>query len=99
MTLDQARHFAMSLPETTEEPHFHYTSFRVRGRIFATAPPGDEDLHVFVTAEQRDAALAREPDFLEALRWGTLEAGSTWTTFNRSFRTAKIPRLVASASP
>lgn len=70
MTLDQVRQFALSLLETTEEPHFHYTSFRVRGKIFATAPPGGEDLHVFVTDEQRETALASEPDFLDALRWG-----------------------------
>jgi hypothetical protein len=26
----------MTLPETTEAPHFEATSFRVRGKIFAT---------------------------------------------------------------
>jgi hypothetical protein len=34
MTLSQVRRFALSLPETTEEPHFDRTSFRVRGKIF-----------------------------------------------------------------
>ena len=75
MTLDQVRHLTLSLPETTEEPHFHYTSFRIRGKIFATAPPGGEDLHVFVTGEQRETALAREPDFLSELRWGGQVSG------------------------
>jgi hypothetical protein len=69
MTLSQVRQFAMSLPEATEEPHFHYTSFRVRGKIFATAPPEGEYLHVFVDDEQRETALAQEPDFLEPLVW------------------------------
>ena len=75
MTLDHVRQFALSLPEATEEPHFHYTSFRVRGKIFATAPPAGEDLHVFVTEEPRESALAREPDFLAELRWGGRVAG------------------------
>ena len=30
------REFALSLPETTEEPHFEKTSFRVKKKIFAT---------------------------------------------------------------
>ncbi len=34
--LDFLRSFSLSLPETTEEPHFEKTSFRVRKKIFAT---------------------------------------------------------------
>jgi hypothetical protein len=70
MTLAQVRRFAMSLPEVTEEPHFEYTSFRVRGKIIATAPPDGEFLHVFVADEARDLALTAEPEFLEKLLWG-----------------------------
>jgi hypothetical protein len=47
MKLIDARRLAMSLPPVTEEPHFTYTSFRVKGKIFATAPPDGEHLHVF----------------------------------------------------
>lgn len=70
MTLAQVRRFAMSLPEVTEEPHFEYTSFRIRGKIFATAPPGGKHLHVFLGDQERDLALTTEPGFLEALLWG-----------------------------
>ena len=34
--LDFFRNFSLSLPETTEEPHFEKTSFRVRKKIFAS---------------------------------------------------------------
>lgn len=34
--LDFFRKTALSYPETTEEPHFEKTSFRVRKKIFAT---------------------------------------------------------------
>jgi predicted DNA-binding protein (MmcQ/YjbR family) len=34
--IDFLRQFALSLPETTEDPHFEKTSFRVRKKIFAT---------------------------------------------------------------
>jgi len=70
MKLDAVRRFALSLPETTQEPHFASTSFRVKGKIFATSPPPGEYVHVFVTDEQRDAALAMYPEFIEKLFWG-----------------------------
>lgn len=34
--IDFVRRFSLSLPETTEEPHFEKTSFRVKKKIFAT---------------------------------------------------------------
>ena len=43
MKMSQLRTFALALPETTEEPHFNYSSFRVRGKIFATVPPDEFD--------------------------------------------------------
>jgi hypothetical protein len=82
MKLAQARRFAMSLPDVTEEPHFNYASFRVRGKIFATAPPGDEYLHVFVTDEQRELALAIDPGFIEKLLWGGRVVGLRVTLAN-----------------
>ncbi len=75
MNLPQFRRFALSLPETTEEPHFHYTSFRVRGRIFATALPHGGQVHVFVGDEEREAALAMYLAFVEKLFWGKKVAG------------------------
>lgn len=36
VTLEALKKFALSFPETTEEPHFEKTSFRVKNKIFAT---------------------------------------------------------------
>lgn len=36
---DDIRRVALSLPEAHEEPHFDSTSFRVKGKIFATMDP------------------------------------------------------------
>lgn len=36
LPLDILRKIALSFPETTEEPHFEKTSFRVRKKIFAS---------------------------------------------------------------
>jgi YjbR len=46
MNVAQVRRYALSLPDTTEEPHFEYSSFRVRGKIFVTVPPDEEHIHV-----------------------------------------------------
>jgi hypothetical protein len=68
--LEGARRFALSLPGATEQPHFEMSSFRVGGKIFATAPPGGEYLHVFVDEGEVRAAVAEDPAACEPLLWG-----------------------------
>ena len=73
--LAQAREFALSLPGTSEEPHFDMTSFRVGGKIFATAPFDGTRLHVFVDEGEVEAAVAEQrgteqPRVFEPLLWG-----------------------------
>ena len=70
MKFAQVRTFALSLPEVTEEPHHQFGSFRVRGKIFVTVPPQQEHIHVFVSEQQREQALAMYPSFAEKLLWG-----------------------------
>ena len=70
MNLAQVRRHALSLAEVTEEPHHHFSSFRVGGKIFVTVPPEETHIHVFVTEEQRELALSLESDGLEKLLWG-----------------------------
>lgn len=75
MNLDAFRKKALALPEVTEEPHHHFSSFRVAKKIFVTLPPGDEFVHLFVGEEDRQRALALEPDACEALHWGKKVVG------------------------
>jgi hypothetical protein len=73
--LPEARRFAMSLPEATEEPHFEKSSFRVRGKIFATVPEGRAHLNVFVDEHEARASVADDPTAFEELWWGRKLAG------------------------
>lgn len=75
MTLEELRACALSLPSTSEEPHFSYGSFRVKGKIFVTVPPGGQFAHVFAGAELRDKAVALYPAAMEPLSWGTKVVG------------------------
>jgi len=70
-----ARDYALSLPEANEEPHFTYSSFRVRGKIFATVPPDGKTMHVFVDEQRRELAIAMYPDACEKLWWGKKVTG------------------------
>jgi hypothetical protein len=65
MKIAQVREFALSLPEVTEEPHFDYSSFRVRKKIFVTVPLEEDRIHVFVTGETLESALEAEPEIVE----------------------------------
>lgn len=106
MTLQEASDFALSLPETTEEPHFDYGSFRVRGKIFATVPPGGELLHIFIDEYEARALAAEQPDTYEELWWGkrlwgvrvrlaTAEAGQVCALLEDAWRRRAPKRLAA----
>lgn len=75
MRIDSARRFALSLPETTEEPHFDKSSWRVAGKIFATIPPEGGLLHVFVDESEARALAASKPSAFEELWWGNKLSG------------------------
>ena len=75
MDIETVRRFALSLPETTEAPHFNFSSFRVRGKIFVTVPPEGGYIHVFVDEQERLLALAMYPESIEPLHWGHKIAG------------------------
>jgi hypothetical protein len=75
MTLSQVRAYALTLPDATEEPHFDRTSFRVHGKIFATARPKEPHIHVFVDELDRNQAVTRYPDHIEKLWWGKKVVG------------------------
>lgn len=73
--LDDARSFALSLPEAVEAPHHDMSSFRVRNKIFATVPPEGDRLHVFVDEDDTLAYVAETPAAFEELWWGKQLSG------------------------
>lgn len=75
MTLADVRDLAMDLRGSTESPHHRYTSFRVRGRIYATAPVEGGSLHVFVDEEDRERMVRIDPAAYEKLGWGRKTVG------------------------
>jgi hypothetical protein len=70
MTLEEIRLIAVALPEVEEKPHFDFTSFRVKNKIFVTAPPTGAHVHIFLQDDDREIVLGSGADFVEALPWG-----------------------------
>ena len=81
MRLDTARRCALSLPETTEEPHYDKSSFRVKGKIFATVPPTGKHLHILSEVGEIQALVDEHPDAFEVIVWGKREV-SNWVRVN-----------------
>jgi len=74
LDLQQVRAIARSFPGVTEAPHHDKTSFRVKGKIFATATPDGTHVHIFVDEHAVRAAVATSPA-CEELWWGKRLAG------------------------
>lgn len=66
---------ALALPEATEEPHHNRMSFRVRGKIFATAVPEEQFLNIMLGEPVRDPILDIYSGCVEPLYWGKKTMG------------------------
>jgi hypothetical protein len=66
------RSLALSLPEATEAPHFEKTSFRVRGKIFATYDPAAHRASLKLSAIDQDVFTAVDRTLLFPVpnQWG-----------------------------
>lgn len=69
LSFDAVREAALALPGAEERPHHGIVSFRVRGRVFATAPD-ETRLRVMVDEARVLELVAREPAVYEPVPWG-----------------------------
>ena len=70
------RAFALSLPEAVEAPHHDRASFRVRNRIFATLPPGEQCAVLKLSRLAHEALVATDPETFRPTPW----AHQGWTS-------------------
>ena len=76
MTVEDIRALCLSLPEAQEHPHFDRASFRVRGKIFVTLPPGDARIVLKLPVEIKD--VLRDTDAEAWVSLGGWDKGG-WT--------------------
>ena len=67
--LGKARKIALALPGATEADHWGNPSFRVGGRIFATAPD-PRHLNVMIDPFEVEGAVRADPGACSELWWG-----------------------------
>lgn len=65
----RVREIALSMPETTEQDHHGFPSYRVRGKIFATLPDA-RHAHVMVDEGGIHAAVSEQPRACTEKWWG-----------------------------
>jgi hypothetical protein len=95
--LEQARTFALSLPETTEAPHFDMSSFRVKGTIFCTVPPEGKTLHVYADVDEARALVAAQPLAYEHIVWGSRPRPEWLRVFLAKAKVADVRGLLEDA--
>jgi len=97
MRFDAARKFALSLPETTEEPHFDMSSFRVKGKIFCTVPPEGGRLHIFTNPLEGEALVAENPKGYEHIIWAKQLKSDWLRVYLTHAETAQVKGLLEDA--
>ena len=80
VVVETFRSFALSLPETTEVPHFEITSFRVKKKIFATlnGPQNRATLRFSVEMQDVFSAISKGAIYPVPNKWGKYG----WTHIN-----------------
>lgn len=93
MTAADIRALALALPEAVEAPHFEKTSFRVRGKIFATLSADGEILVLKLLPEIKESLAQSDPDAIIPLP-GAWDRGGWTQVAIQSMETAKLADLV-----
>lgn len=72
ITVETFRKFALSLPETDEQPHFDISSFRVKNKIFATLNKAENRGTLRFSAENQDVftIVSKGAIFPVPNKWG-----------------------------
>jgi predicted DNA-binding protein (MmcQ/YjbR family) len=80
IAIDTFRKLALSFPETTEQPHFEKTSFRVKKKIFATLDMAKAQACVKLSEIDQDvfSSFQGEAIFPVPNKWGK----QGWTFIN-----------------
>jgi predicted DNA-binding protein (MmcQ/YjbR family) len=81
--IETFRKLSLSFPETTEEPHFHKTSFRVKGEIFATLETETGIACIMLSAKDQSVYCLIDSSIIYPVpnKWGL--KGSTYVVLKR----------------
>lgn len=80
ISLEAFRKLSLSFPETTEEPHFEKTSFRIKKKIFATLDIKNSIACIKLSATDQDIFCLIDKEIIYPVpnKWGQ----QGWTLIN-----------------
>jgi hypothetical protein len=77
VTIEAARRFALSFPETDEHPHFERKAFRVKKKIFATLSEKDKTLNLLLTIIDQSVFCSIDDTIIYPVAGGWGRKGAT----------------------
>ncbi len=98
MTQEEARLFALSLPEAHEHAHFGRPDLRVRNKIFATLPEDGRSVNLKTTPASLDELVSIAPETFRDV-WGGRWVGVDLATVDPAFLRELITEAWRLAAP
>ena len=93
--VEHVRRLALAQPEAQETPHFDRTSFRVRGKIFATLREGEPGVNLALPPEVAAGLLDTEAAAVTPIAWGAVRG---WVRVDLTVvRPGLLERLIPAA--
>ena len=78
ITINMARKLALSLPEVTEQPHFHLSSFRVKNKIFSTLWEVEKKLMIKLSLVDQSVFCDMDKNIIYPVPGGWGKQGATF---------------------
>ena len=84
VSINTARQLALSLPEATEQPHFHLSSFRVKNKIFSTLWEADKKLMVRLSLVDQSVFCVIDKNIIYPVPGGWGRQGATFIELSKA---------------
>ena len=83
ISIETFQKLSLSFPNTTEEPHFHKTSFRIKGKIFATLEKETGIACIMLSPKDQSVYCLIDPTVVYPVpnKWGL--KGSTYVVLKK----------------
>jgi hypothetical protein len=92
---EDVRRLALGQPEAVEQPHFDRSSFRVRGKIFATIRAGEGTTNLALPPKFAASLLETEPKAVRPINWGSVRG---WVSVDlAALRPGLLEQLIEAA--
>lgn len=93
VTAETIRKFALSLPETDEQPHFHLRAFRVKKKIFATLDEEKKRMMVKLSVKDQSVFCLYDPAIIYPVPGGWGQKGATYIELKKARKSITLDAL------